>query len=66
MLEAARIAEINIIRLLNENAAIGLSYGIFRTADLDTTPRNVVFVDFGHSKISAFVAAITKDKVIFI
>lgn len=63
LLNAAKIAELNVTRLLNESTAVVLDYGIFRRNDLDATnARNVLFVDFGHSKLSVFVAAFTKDK----
>ena len=32
LLDAGRLAEINIVRLFNESSAIALSYGIFRKA----------------------------------
>lgn len=64
LLNAAKIAELNVTRLLNESSAVALDYGIFRRNDLDAkNPRNVLFVDFGHSKFSVFVAGFTKEKV---
>ena len=40
-----------------------LDYGIFRRNDLDAkVARNVLFLDFGHSKLSVFVGAFTKEK----
>lgn len=48
---------------MNENAAVCLGYGIFRKKELDEkVKKNVVFVDFGHSKTSAWCAAFTKEK----
>ena len=50
-------------RLLNESTAVCLDYGIFRRNDLDAkNARNVLFLDFGHSKLSLFAASFTKDK----
>ena len=48
---------------MNESTAIALAYGIFRRGEFDNTPRNVAFVDFGHSHLSVFTAAFTKDKL---
>jgi len=31
--------------------------------EFDATPRNVAFVDFGHSHLSVFIAGFTKDKL---
>jgi len=62
-LDACKIAELNNLRLLNENAAVCLGYGIFRKAELDAVnAKNVIFVDFGHSKTSAYCASFTKEK----
>lgn len=64
LLDACRIAEFPIERLFNETTAIATSYGLFRKADLESeVPRYVAFVDFGHSKTSAFVGSFTKEKV---
>jgi len=39
-----------------------MSYGIFRKSELEENKtRNVVFVDLGHSKISAFLASFQKE-----
>jgi len=64
LLEAAKIADVNIIKLFNECSAISLSYGLFRRSELgdQTNPRHVIFLDLGHSKFSAFCASFTKEK----
>lgn len=62
--DACNIAGLKPLRLFNESSAIALSYGIFRKNELDpTTPRNVAFVDFGHSKFSCFIGSFTKEKL---
>lgn len=62
--DACRIAGLNPLRLFNESSAIALSYGLFRKSELDAlTPRNVAFVDFGHSKFSCFIGSFTKEKL---
>jgi len=48
---------------MNEATAIALGYGIFRRNEFDATPKNVAFVDFGHSHLSVFIAGFTKDKL---
>jgi molecular chaperone DnaK (HSP70) len=64
LLDAARIAEFSVTRLLNESTAVALDYGMFRKNDLDaTTPRNVLFLDFGHSKFSLFACAFTNAEM---
>jgi heat shock protein 4 len=64
LLDAARIAELQVTRLLNESTAVALDYGIFRKNDLDAkVAKNVLFVDFGHSKLSTFAYSFTKEKM---
>jgi heat shock 70kDa protein 4 len=63
-LDAAEIAGIKCIRLINESTATALTYGFFRKADLDDKKERVVaFVDFGHSKLSITYAAFVKTKM---
>ena len=63
ILDAAEIAGLKCIRLINEGTAIALNYGFFRKADLpDKEPRNVVFVDLGHSKTTITIASFLKGK----
>lgn len=59
--DAAKIAGLNPVRIINEITAAGVSYGIFKQ-DLpanneETSARNVIFVDIGHSSYTASVAA---------
>ena len=63
VLDAAEIADLKCIRLVNESTAIALAYGFFRKADLtDKEPRYVAFVDFGHSKLTVTIASFLKGK----
>lgn len=63
VVDACRIANINVLRVINENAALALSYGIFRTTQLpDTDPVKVAFVDMGESSTSVTIAAFTKSR----
>jgi heat shock protein 4 len=62
--DAARIAEFTITRLLNESTAVALDYGMFRKNELDATnARNVLFLDFGHSKLSLFACSFTNAEM---
>lgn len=64
VLDAADIAGLKCIRLINESTAIALNYGFFRKADLpDKDPRYVVFVDLGHSKLTVTIASFLKGKM---
>lgn len=56
-LDAAEIAGIKCVRLLNESTAIAYNYGFFRKSELKKDePRKVCFIDFGHSKLTVTYA----------
>ena len=63
-LDAAEIAGIKCVRLINESTATALTYGFFRKADLNKDkPRIVTFVDFGHSKLTVTFASFVPGKM---
>lgn len=49
MLNAAAIAGVKCLRLINENTATALAYGIYKTDLPETEAVHVAFVDVGHS-----------------
>ena len=63
-IDAAQIAGLNVLRLINDTTAVAFGYGITKS-DLpeDDNPRNVVFVDVGHSNLSVAVVAFSKGKL---
>jgi heat shock protein 4 len=63
ILDAAKLAEVKCLRLMNETSATALEYGIFRRHTLSEKPRLVFFVDIGYSKTSMCLAGITKKLV---
>ena len=65
MLDAAQIAGLNVLRLMNDTTATALSYGIYKQ-DLpgpDEKSRNVIFVDMGHSDVQVSACAFNKGKL---
>ncbi|KAJ7326971.1 hypothetical protein JRQ81_016730 [Phrynocephalus forsythii] len=65
VMAAAQIAGLNCLRLMNETTAVALAYGIYKQ-DLpaaEERPRNVVFVDLGHSAYQVSVCAFNKGKL---
>lgn len=63
LLDAAEIAGLKCLRVINESTAIALNYGFFRKKDLDDkVPRKVVFVDVGNSKTTITVAQFLQGK----
>jgi molecular chaperone DnaK (HSP70) len=65
VLDACEIAHYKCIRLVNESTAVCLNYGFFRKTDLPEKgePKNVAFVDLGHSKLTVTIAAFHQGKV---
>lgn len=65
LIDAAQIAGLNILHLLNETTAIALLYGFYKT-DLpppEEKPLNVVFVDFGQSQLQVSTCAFNRGKL---
>ena len=63
-LDAAEIAGIKCVRLLNESTAIAYNYGFFRKNELvKDKPRKVCFIDFGHSKLAITYAQFLPGKM---
>ncbi|XP_045492632.1 heat shock 70 kDa protein 4 isoform X2 [Colias croceus] len=65
LLDAAAIAGLNVLRLMNETTATALAYGIYKQ-DLpapEEKSKNVVFVDFGHSSLQVAACAFNKGKL---
>ena len=55
--DAARIAGLNPVRIVNDITAAGVSYGVFKT-DLpegEEKPRIVAFIDIGHSSYTCSI-----------
>ncbi|KAJ4437376.1 hypothetical protein ANN_17519 [Periplaneta americana] len=65
LLDAAAVAGLNVLRLMNETTATSLAYGIYKQ-DLpapEEKPRNVVFVDCGHASLQVSACAFNKGKL---
>uniref|UniRef100_A0A8C7XEU1 Heat shock protein 4 like n=1 Tax=Oryzias sinensis TaxID=183150 RepID=A0A8C7XEU1_9TELE len=63
--DATQIAGLNCLRLINDTTAVALAYGIYKQ-DLpnpEEKPRNVVFVDMGHSSFQVSITAFNKGKL---
>lgn len=65
ILDAADITGLKVLRLINENTAVALGYGITKL-DLPTAeekPRRTVFVDIGHSSYTCTVVEFRKGEL---
>ncbi|XP_055477987.1 hypoxia up-regulated protein 1 [Psammomys obesus] len=47
VLQAARMAGLKVLQLINDNTATALSYGVFRRKDINSTAQNIMFYDMG-------------------
>ncbi|XP_025032818.1 heat shock 70 kDa protein 4L-like isoform X2 [Python bivittatus] len=65
VIAAVQVAGLNCLRLMNETTAVALAYGIYKQdlPNLEERPRNVVFVDMGHSAYQISVCAFNKGKL---
>ncbi|RVX67994.1 Heat shock protein hsp88 [Exophiala mesophila] len=65
IVDASEVANLKTLRLINDNTAIALGYGITKS-DLpegDAKPRRVVFVDIGYSDYTASVVEFKKGEL---
>jgi len=65
LLDAATIAGLNVLKLMNDTTATALAYGIYKQ-DLpapEEKARNVIFVDCGHVGIQVSAASFNKGKL---
>ncbi|KIJ23624.1 hypothetical protein M422DRAFT_39529 [Sphaerobolus stellatus SS14] len=65
LIDAARIANLNPLRIINDTTAVALGWGITKTdlPEPDQPPRHVVFIDIGHSNYSVAVVAFSKGQL---
>ena len=62
LIDAAAIAGIPLTKIIDEQEAVALNYGISKRLDLDEQHgRNVLFIDFGHSKFSTYLCNLKKE-----
>uniref|UniRef100_A0A7S3KTH2 Heat shock protein 70 n=1 Tax=Euplotes crassus TaxID=5936 RepID=A0A7S3KTH2_EUPCR len=63
LLDACKVANVNCLRLINENTAIALCYGFFRRKEFSEKAKNIAFLDMGHGKTTCTIASFTDKKV---
>lgn len=67
LLDASQVAGLNCLRLMNDTSAAALGYGITKTDLPDPEnkekPRNVCFVDLGHSSYQVAIVSFVKGKL---
>mmetsp|Transcript_27864 Transcript_27864/g.84105 ORF Transcript_27864/g.84105 Transcript_27864/m.84105 type:complete len:794 (+) Transcript_27864:157-2538(+) len=64
LLDAAEIAGINVLRVMNEHTATALEYGYFRTNNFDLEkPMTVAFCQMGHTVFSVAIVQFVRGKL---
>ncbi|KAF8940242.1 heat shock protein 70 family [Dissophora ornata] len=63
VLDASEIAGLNVLRLINDSTATALGYGITKTDLPEDKPRNVCFVDVGHSTYTVSIVSYIKGQL---
>merc|ERR1719188_1683920 len=64
VLDAARIANIKVLRIMNEHTATALAYGIYRSNDFDPEkPMTVAFCSMGQSIFSVSIVQFVRGKL---
>jgi len=67
LLDAAKIANLNVLRVMNEHTAVALEYGFFRSHTFDAErPTTVAFCQMGHSVFSVAIVQYLKGKLIVV
>ncbi|XP_030568220.1 hypoxia up-regulated protein 1 [Drosophila novamexicana] len=64
LLVAAQLANLKVLQLINDYAAVALNYGVFHRGELNETAQYFLFYDMGAYKTSAAVVSyqLVKDK----
>ncbi|CAL9686034.1 unnamed protein product [Knipowitschia caucasica] len=57
VLQAAQMAGLKVLQLINDNTAVALNYGVFRRKDIDSTAQNVMFYDMGSGSTTATIVS---------
>ncbi|XP_054262425.1 hypoxia up-regulated protein 1 [Macrosteles quadrilineatus] len=63
ILQAAQLADLKVLQLINDYTAVALNYGIFRRKDFNETAQYVMFYDMGASSTTATVVSYQMVKV---
>eukprot|EP00928_Gymnodinium_smaydae_P026948 TRINITY_DN2099_c0_g1_i1.p1 TRINITY_DN2099_c0_g1~~TRINITY_DN2099_c0_g1_i1.p1 ORF type:complete len:829 (-),score=249.56 TRINITY_DN2099_c0_g1_i1:274-2760(-) len=64
LLDAAKVAGINVVRVMNEHTAVALNYGYYRFHDCEASKTStVVFCSMGHTVFSVSLVQFTRGKM---
>jgi len=60
---AAKMVGLNVLQLINDNTAVALNYGIFRSATFNSTIKHIMFYDMGASHTTVTIVGYSTTKV---
>jgi len=65
LMDSARMAGLNVLKLMNDTTATALAYGIYKQdlPEPDKPSRNVIFVDCGHTGTQVAACSFNKGKL---
>jgi len=65
LLDSAKIAGLNVLKIMNDTTATALAYGIYKQdlPESDKPARNVIFVDVGHTGTQVSATSFYKGKL---
>eukprot|EP01099_Mayorella_cantabrigiensis_P000259 TRINITY_DN1118_c0_g1_i4.p1 TRINITY_DN1118_c0_g1~~TRINITY_DN1118_c0_g1_i4.p1 ORF type:complete len:577 (+),score=170.38 TRINITY_DN1118_c0_g1_i4:53-1783(+) len=64
LFEAAKVAGLTCLRLINDTTAAALSWGIYQNfPESEAEATNVIFVDYGYANVSISLVSFTKGKL---
>ena len=65
MLDAAEVANLKLLRLINDNTAVALGYGIVKQdlPEADQKPRRIAFIDIGYSDYTCSIVEFRKGEL---
>ncbi|KAJ8399013.1 hypothetical protein AAFF_G00416800 [Aldrovandia affinis] len=55
VLQAAQMAGLKVLQIINDNTAVALNYGVFRRKDINSTAQNMMFYDMGSGSTVATI-----------
>ena len=55
VMQAAEMAGLNVLQLINDNTAVALNYGVLRRKDFNSTAKNIMFYDMGAGSTTATI-----------
>lgn len=62
VLQAAKLAGLKVLQLINDNTAVALNYGVFRRKDINSTAQSIMFYDMGSSSTTCTIVTYQTTK----